>query len=74
MLAADAAAQKPKLRVGKTKAKADNFTDTSFKAKCGCSAILSLASAYAHALISVFYITLFVERIGVYLLLRVVWI
>ncbi|KAG4428655.1 rRNA processing protein [Cadophora sp. M221] len=25
--------QKPKLRVGKTKAKADNFTDTSFKAK-----------------------------------------
>lgn len=28
-------AQKPKLRVGKTKAKADNFTDTSFKAKCG---------------------------------------
>jgi hypothetical protein len=26
--------QKPKLKVGKTKPKADNFTDTSFKAKC----------------------------------------
>lgn len=26
--------QKPKLRVGKARAKADNFTDTSFKAKC----------------------------------------
>jgi pre-rRNA-processing protein IPI1 len=25
---------KPKLKVGKTKAKADNFTDTSFKARC----------------------------------------
>jgi pre-rRNA-processing protein IPI1 len=26
--------RKPKLKVGKTKAKAANFTDTSFKAKC----------------------------------------
>jgi hypothetical protein len=26
--------QKPKLKVGKTKAKSDNFTDTSFKSKC----------------------------------------
>lgn len=26
--------QKPKLKVGKTRPKADNFTDTSFKAKC----------------------------------------
>jgi hypothetical protein len=26
--------QKPKLKVGKARAKADNFTDTSFKAKC----------------------------------------
>lgn len=26
--------QKVKLKVGKTKAKADNFTDTSFKARC----------------------------------------
>lgn len=26
--------QKPKLKVGKAKPKADNFTDTSFKAKC----------------------------------------
>jgi len=26
--------QKAKLKVGKTKAKADNFTDTSFKSKC----------------------------------------
>jgi hypothetical protein len=26
--------QKPKLRVGKTKPKADNFTDTSFASKC----------------------------------------
>jgi len=25
---------KPKLKVGKTKPKADNFTDTSFKARC----------------------------------------
>jgi len=25
--------QKPKLKVGKTRPKADNFTDTSFKAK-----------------------------------------
>ena len=28
--------QKPKLKVGKTKPKAANFTDTSFKAKCKC--------------------------------------
>lgn len=26
--------QKPKLKVGKARPKADNFTDTSFKAKC----------------------------------------
>jgi pre-rRNA-processing protein IPI1 len=26
--------QKPKLKVGKAKAKPENFTDTSFKAKC----------------------------------------
>jgi len=26
--------QKPKLKVGKTKPKAANFTDTSFKARC----------------------------------------
>jgi hypothetical protein len=26
--------QKPKLKVGKSRPKADNFTDTSFKAKC----------------------------------------
>ena len=26
--------QKPKLKVGKTRPKADNFTDTSFKARC----------------------------------------
>ena len=26
--------EKPKLRVGKTKARPDNFTDTSFKSKC----------------------------------------
>jgi pre-rRNA-processing protein IPI1 len=31
--------QKAKLKVGKAKAKADNFTDTSFKSKC----IVSLA-------------------------------
>lgn len=35
--------QKPKLRVGKTKAKADNFTDTSFKSKC-TSLLLTLFS------------------------------
>lgn len=28
--------QKAKLKVGKTKAKADNFTDTSFKSRCTC--------------------------------------
>ena len=28
--------QKPKLKVGKTKPKAANFTDTSFQAKCKC--------------------------------------
>lgn len=28
--------QKPKLKVGKTKAKPDNYTDTTFKSKCMC--------------------------------------
>lgn len=31
--------QKVKLKVGKTKAKADNFTDTSFKSKCALSTL-----------------------------------
>lgn len=30
-------AQKAKLKVGKAKAKPDNFTDTSFKSKCTSS-------------------------------------
>lgn len=29
--------QKPKFKVGKTKAKASNFTDTSFKSRCAYS-------------------------------------
>lgn len=33
--------QKVKLKVGKTKAKADNFTNTSFKAKCEFAIFLS---------------------------------
>lgn len=37
--------QKPKLKVGKTKPKASNFTDTSFQSKCKLSSALTSAGS-----------------------------
>jgi pre-rRNA-processing protein IPI1 len=38
--------QKAKLKVGKAKAKAANFTDTSFKAKCAHPALTAFAEQW----------------------------